>query len=142
MVEQRRKKSRLDRAPALYDTVIERQPRKTRYSSISVHDAFLVATVGAPAPITISRQPPASPVPFSDPGDVGMSIQLRLDGYALAPLRWFRDRGIDPVAMRDESRQYRETYFSRARRLARRWPELAWRIRHPSGKRAVDVEAI
>jgi hypothetical protein len=125
----------------LYSTVIERSHKKTRYSSISVQDSMLVAEAGKPSPISICRQPSPRQA-FVEEGDLGISIQLRLDGYAVAPLRWFRDRGIDPVAMRDESREYRETFFSVIRRAVRRWPELWWRIKHPTGRRAVDVERV
>lgn len=133
---------------ALYDSVIERNFQKSRYSSITVQNAFLVKRIGVPSPISLSRQPYNNGPPFpaeedgGTPGIAPLSIQLRLDGYALAPLSWFRDRGIDPVLMRDESRQYRETFFSIARRLVRRWPEVKWRILHPSGKRVIDVERI
>ena len=126
----------------LYDSVIERNRKKSRYSSISVQGCFLVKRVGHPAPISISRQPQGSASPFESEHDLGISIQLRLDGYALAPIQWYRDRGIDPVAMRDEDREYRETFFSIARRWFRRWPELLWRIKHPTGKRAIDVQAL
>lgn len=130
------------RVGALYDTVIERNQKKRRFSSISIQNSMLVAEVGKPAPIAISRQPHSNGVPFAAEDDLGISIQLRLDGFAVAPLRWYRDRGIDPVAMRDEDREYRETFFSVARRVCRRWPELKWRILHPTGKRVIDVERI
>lgn len=130
--------SRLRVAP-LYDTVIDRNPRKRRYPSISVRNAMLVAEVGKPSPLAIYSHP-AGPMVGAD--ESGLSVVVRLDGYALAPLRWFRDRGIDPVAMRDEDREYRETFFSVIRRLARRWPELKWRILHPTGKRVIDVERL
>jgi len=130
------------RVPALYDSVIERNFRKTRYSSITVQNAFLVKQIGIPSPISLSRQPHNNGIPFEAEDDLGISIQLRLDGYVLAPLSWFRDRGIDPVLMRDESREYRETFFSIIRRLVRRWPEWKWWILHPSGKRVIDVERL
>lgn len=126
-------------AAAVYDSVIERNPRKTRYSSVAVDNCFLVRRLDRPWPITICRQP-------GQPGGEGaISIQLRLDGYCLAPIRWFRDRGIDPVAMRDESREYRETYWSVARRRLRafRHPrEIWWGLRHPRRPRPVRVEAV
>lgn len=123
----------------LYDSVIERNPRKSRYSSASVRDCFLVRRVDRPAPISITRQPGAK---LQEVGDVGVSIQLRLDGYALAPLEWFRERGVDPVAMRDAGKEYRETFFSVVRRVWRRRAEMLWRLRHPSGRRAVHVERV
>ena len=129
--------SRIKVAP-LYESVIERNTQKTRYSSISVQKAFLVKEVGKPAPISITRQPGAV---FQDAGDIGISLQVRLDGYALAPLRWFRDRGVDPVAMKDGA-EYRETFFSIMRRHWHRWPEYWWRIKHPTGKRAIHVERV
>lgn len=136
--------------PALYDSVIERNFKKSRYCSISVSKCFLVRQDGVPAPISISRDPrPYSPYGLCaagetprDDGDLGISIQLRLDGYALAPLQWFRERGIDPVAMRDESREYRETFFSVARRWVRHLPETFWRVRNLGKRRVVDVERV
>jgi hypothetical protein len=128
-----------DKFAKLYETVIERNPRKRRYSSISVDNSFLVAEVGRPSPLAVYSHPAG---PFVGSEDSGISVVVRLDGYALAPLRWYRDRGIDPVAMRDEDREYRETFFSIIRRQARRWPEIKWRILHPTGRRVIDVERL
>lgn len=123
---------------AVYDTVVERTPRK-RYSAAEIKGCFLVKPLDGPSPIVLARQPHNNGKPFEATDDLGLSVQLRLNGYALAPLQWYRERGIDPVAMRDEDREYRETFFSVARRLFRRWPEVLWRLKHPTGKRAVDV---
>ena len=116
----------------VYDSVIQRT-RKYRHTSIEVKEAFLVSRNDHFPPITISRH-------ITDPDAI--SLQVRLNGYCVAPLAWFRDRGIDPVMMRDESRQYRETLFSIARRLIRRLPETFYRVRHPLTTRAIDVERI
>jgi len=134
--------SRRDSVPQLYESVIERNRGKSRYCSINVKDCFLVKQDGVPSPISISRQPHNTGQPFEAEDDLGISIQLRLEGYALAPLAWYRDRGIDPVLMRDESREYRETFFSIARRLVSRWPEMKWRVLHPTGKRVISVERL
>lgn len=125
----------------IYDSVVERTTKR-RYSMVSIRDAFLVHQVGTPSPISVSRQPHNNGQPFGAEDDLGLSVQLRLDGYCVAPIRWFRDRGIDPVAMRDEDREYRETFSSIIRRSFRRWPEFKWRLLHPTGKRAIDVERI
>lgn len=127
------------RVARLYDTVIERNPRKHRYPAISVDNSFLVAELGKPAPLSVYSHPAG---PMVGAPDSGLSVVVRLEGYALAPLRWYRDRGIDPVAMRDEDRRYRETFFSIIRRQFRRWPEIKWRILHPTGRRVIDVERI
>ena len=134
--------SRRDSVPQLYESVIERNRGKSRYCSINVKDCFLVKRDGVPSPISISRQPYNTGQPFEAEDDLGISIQLRLEGYALAPLAWYRDRGIDPVLMRDESREYRETFFSIARRIIRRLPETFYRVRHPLTARAIDVERV
>lgn len=133
-------------ANRLYDSVIERT-KKTRFSSIDVSDCFMVKRLDRGSPITVSHQPTATSV--MAPGDAGISIQLRLEGYCLAPLRWFRERGIDPVLMQDESRQYRETFFSVFRRWFRkvrdaiRHPrEVWWGLRNPKRPRPVRVEAL
>lgn len=116
----------------VYDAVIQRT-QKHRHSSIEVDRAFLVCRTDHFPPITISRH-------ITDRDAI--SLQVRLNGYCVAPLAWFRDRGIDPVMMRDESRQYRETFSSVARRIIRRLPETFYRVRHPLTTRAIDVERI
>ena len=116
----------------VYDAVIQRT-QKYRHSSIEVDRAFLVCRTDHHSPITISRH-------ITDPDAI--SLQVRLNGYCVAPLAWFRDRGIDPVMMRDESREYRETFLSSIRRWTRRLPETFYRVRHPLTKRVIDVERI
>jgi hypothetical protein len=123
----------------VYDSVIERNPRKARYSAVEVRDCFMVRPIDKPAPIALYRQPGAT---MSEAGDVGLSVTLRLNGYAVAPLDWYRERGVDPVAMKDAGAEYRETLFSIMRRIWRRRAEYIWRLKHPTGKRAIHVEAV
>ncbi|HJQ27686.1 MAG TPA: hypothetical protein VKA60_27630 [Blastocatellia bacterium] len=130
----------------LYDSVIERNDRKRRFPAVEVRDCFLVRPIGQPAPISIYRHP-AGPFiggadHFGPTDDSALSVTLRLNGYAVAPLDWYRERGVDPVAMRDAGAEYRETFFSIMRRLWRRRAEYLWRLRHPTGKRAIHVEAV
>lgn len=130
----------------VYDSVIERNDRKRRFPAVEVRDCFMVRPTDKPAPISIYRHP-AGPFiggadQFGDTRDSALSVTLRLNGYAVAPLDWYRERGVDPVAMRDGGAEYRETLFSIMRRVWNRRAEYWFAIRHPRTRRVVHVEAI